>query len=156
MDGRKLLMEIDAYASKCWRRINTHFGYYTYSFSSYRHKVMIDDIKLKELLADCELGKVSYQDIVFFLKVVSDLKFSKDFEEAAVARITKKDMKGFCNNNSYKSSKDILVKYGLLVPTISRNHFIVNPRYINKFHRTKVDMSPEDFKEYKKRRSEKN
>ncbi|AGO47473.1 hypothetical protein Phi13:2_gp070 [Cellulophaga phage phi13:2] len=152
MDGRKLLAEIDAYASKCWRRINTHYGYFTYSFSSYRHKVMIDDLKMKELINDCEEGKISYQDIVFFIKIVTMLKFSREFHEAAVVRITKEDMKGFCNNNSYKSSKEKLIEYKLLIPTISRNHFIINPRYINKFYKTKVDMSPEDFKEYKEKR----
>lgn len=135
----RVLLDVGDFARSCWRRVSVHYGYYCYSYGSYRRKVLFDPLKLEELVDDVGDGVLSSDEVLFFLKLVTMLRFGRDFEGSAVVRVTQGMMRGFCSSNTYGRYLDRLVGYGVLVRTSHRNYFIVDPRYVHKFYRTRVD-----------------
>lgn len=155
MDVKVLLAEINDYANKCWRKINTHYNYYTYGYSSDNRKFKMLDGLLTDIFLDIEEKRIGLGVVAFLMKIINELEFSRDFGKAAVIRLSARRMSGVCSERTYKKYKDYLLSIDVLVATSNANWFIVNPRYVSKFYKQKVYMTDEQFIIERQRRGKK-
>jgi hypothetical protein len=61
-------------------------------------------------------------------------------------------MRSVSSARTYAKYRDYLLDIDVLVATSNENWFMVNPRYVSKFYKHRVDMTPEEFAEERKKR----
>lgn len=146
MDLNDLLDELKEYAVECWHKVSTGYRHYAFSFGSYGYKIQLSNSKMKDLLKDYREKRLDAKVVMFYFGVLDLLPFGRKFNETAVIKLTEKKMSGYCNRNTYKKYRDVLVDYGLLVPTVRKGYFIVNPKHAHKFFKTRIEKTEEEFK----------
>ena len=125
---------IEDYKQKKFHRSYSVNGYDLYSYASNKGKFGVANILLDILIED-----FSAIEFKLFFAIVNTLKQSTDFEESAVVYLKYSLFSSICTVNAFGLAVKGFSDSGLLIPTPKTNYYIVNPLYVNKFYKTKLE-----------------
>lgn len=105
-----------------------------YSYSSragkYSRSNILDEILIKEFTPI---------EVYLWTAIMTTLKQSRDYMESGVVYLTHPHYKHVCSDRVFMETKRKFVEYKLLVPTLHKKIFIVNPLYTSKFYKIVED-----------------
>jgi len=129
---------IESYKSKKWHKSYSLHNSDLYTYSSNKGKFGMSNLLLDLLVNDytpigCRL----------FLSIVNKLEQSYDFEKSAVVYLKYPLFKDTCSVNVFSLNLKKFISDKLLIETPKKKYYIVNPMYINKFFKEKIDKKNE-------------
>lgn len=125
---------IEEFKEDKFHRSTSMNGYDLYSYSSTRGKFGISNYLLDVLDSD-----FSAIECKLFLSIVNKLKQGYDFEESCVAYLKYSIYQHVCSPRYFKLAVEKFVEYEFLIKTPLNKYYIVNPRYVNKFYKIKIE-----------------
>ncbi len=101
-----------------------------YSYAShvgkYHRANILDEILVQEF---------SPIEVYLWTAIMTTLKQGRDFMRSGVVYLTYPDFKEVCSDRVFMETKRKFVKFDLLIPTLHKKIFIVNPLYTSKFYK---------------------
>lgn len=125
---------IDNFKKEKFHRSTSMNGYDLYTYSSSRGKFGVSNYLLDIL--DTDFSAIENK---LCLSIIKRLKQGHNFEESCVVYLKYSTYAHVCSTKYFKIAIDKFVEYEFLIRTPIKKMYIVNPRFVNKFFKIKVE-----------------